>query len=288
MGWGSNNKKKAKGSGYKFAHVVKPGDIVLIARSHQNQPQIFGFGVVKGDFQTALKGVPLPYKPGSIRRLSPFLPRSRAPKSMPLGFVLTWTRALAELHPKNKSAHKKLCDWLELALKRDAAWRNGKGPTGPTSKKSPERKGQPVVKVIPPGPPGTFQEDYEVRTPRRVKIAKKREAALVARYARWLKRQGRTLSTVLYKQLRCDGYETARRNLIEAKSSASREHLRMAVGQLLDYAYQGKKKLGEPHKAILVPTKPARDLIDWLASLGVHLVWPARTEFVDSANGQFT
>jgi hypothetical protein len=33
-----------------------------------------------------------------------------------------------------------------------------------------------------------------------------------------------------------------RKNLIEAKASDNRENIRMAVGQLLDYAYQGKGK----------------------------------------------
>jgi hypothetical protein len=156
---------------------------------------------------------------------------------MPLGPVLTWTKALAELH-QTISTHKKLCDWLELALKKDSAWRSGHKPEARGPNKTHRRKRQPNVKET---PLATFQEDYEVRTRATVKIAKKREAKLVARYSRWLERQGRTLSTVLYEQLRCDGYESARRNLIEAKSSATREHLRMAVGQLLDYSYQGRK-----------------------------------------------
>jgi hypothetical protein len=272
-------------SGYKFARVIKPGDVVLIARSHGNEPEIVGFGVVKGEFQRTLKGVQLPYQPGSIRRLSPFLPRSRVPNGMPLGSVLTWTRALAELHPKTNSTHKKLCEWLELTLKKDAAWKNGHKQEARGPKKTYGRKGQADVKET---PLGTFQEDYEVRTRATVKTAKKREAKLVAQYARWLERQGRTLSTVLYKKLRCDGYESARRNLIEAKSSASREHLRMAVGQLFDYSYQGRKKLGEPHLAILVPEEPSRDLKGWLASLGIHSIWRSKHDFLDTDNGQFT
>ena len=39
----------------------------------------------------------------------------------------------------------------------------------------------------------------------------------------------------------CDRFEKKRHNLIEAKSSTKREYIRMAVGQLLDYAYQFEK-----------------------------------------------
>jgi len=65
-------------------------------------------------------------------------------------------------------------------------------------------------------------------------------------------------------KLKCDAFEKARKNLIEAKSANSREHLRMAIGQLLDYEWQGKAKWGELHKAILVPDRPSEDEIEWL------------------------
>jgi hypothetical protein len=102
MGYDSRDKGHGA-SGHKFAHSVKPGDIILIARRHRSEPEIVGFGVVRGNFQRSLKGVHLSYKPGSIRRLSPFLARSRVPNGMPLLSVLTWTKALAELRPTTKS-----------------------------------------------------------------------------------------------------------------------------------------------------------------------------------------
>jgi hypothetical protein len=88
--------------------------------------------------------------------------------------------------------------------------------------------------------------------------------------------------------LQCDGHEEIRKNLIEAKSSASREHIRMAVGQLLDYAFQGRTKLQGLHLAVLLPAKPAKDVEAWLDSLNIKLIWPDGTGFVDNANGQFT
>lgn len=106
-------------------------------------------------------------------------------------------------------------------------------------------------------------------------------------YRHWLKIQKRTLSSLKYKKLQCDGYEKNRGNLIEAKSSISREHIRMAVGQLLDYAYQGKTHLGAPNMAILLPQKPLSRVVEWLEPLKIRLVWQEKGSFLDNANGQF-
>ena len=136
--------------------------------------------------------------------------------------------------------------------------------------------------------PQNHQLDYQVQTKTKVIRAEKVEAVLLGDYRRWLAQQGRKLSAVKYRTLQCDAYEADRRNLIEAKSSARREHIRMAVGQLLDYAFQGNKKFRHPHKAILLPSKPASDIVDWLDSLKIKIVWRKKKTFFDNANGQFT
>ena len=110
-------------------------------------------------------------------------------------------------------------------------------------------------------------------------------------YRAWLEKQNRKLSAVKYGGIQCDGYEEDRRNLIEAKASAKRENIRMAVGQLLDYAFQGnqgKKPLGEPHKAILLPNKPHPEIINWLQHLHINIIWRAGRTFEDNADGQFS
>jgi hypothetical protein len=61
----------------------------------------------------------------------------------------------------------------------------------------------------------------------------------------------------------------------------------MAVGQLLDYEFQGKYMFGELNKAILLPTKPEQDSIAWLKPLKIAVIWPERSNFVDNANGIF-
>jgi hypothetical protein len=133
-----------------------------------------------------------------------------------------------------------------------------------------------------------YRLDFEVHSKDRISRAQRIEARLLKRYKKWLEAQDRELHSVKYGGLQCDGYEKLRRNLIEAKSSESREHVRMAVGQLLDYAFQGRKKLGDPHMAVLLPAKPSSDIEEWLESLAIKLVWPVSDVFLDNANGQFT
>jgi hypothetical protein len=115
-----------------------------------------------------------------------------------------------------------------------------------------------------------------------------REASLLGEYRDWLLKQGRKLLIVKYKSLRCDAYDKKRNNLIEAKCSAAREYIRMAVGQLLEYAYLGRKTFGRPHKAILMPSRPDPRSIEWLAELNVNVVWKEKKVFLDNANGQFS
>jgi hypothetical protein len=57
---------------------------------------------------------------------------------------------------------------------------------------------------------------------------------------------------------------------------------------LLDYAFQGKTKLGEPHMAMLLPEKPPKDVEARLDSVSIRLIWPDGKIFLDNSNGQFT
>jgi hypothetical protein len=136
--------------------------------------------------------------------------------------------------------------------------------------------------------PESHQLDYKVQTTARTLMAKRIEADLLERYRCWLKRQDRKLSLAKYGQLQCDGYEVGSRNLIEAKASTSREHVRMAVGQLLDYAFQGRAKFGNPNQAILLPERPKQDIEQWLNDLNISVIWRQGKSFADNANGQFT
>lgn len=60
--------------------------------------------------------------------------------------------------------------------------------------------------------------------------------------------------------------------LIEVKSSTERAHIRMAVGQLFDYCYHIKERVGI-HLAILLPKKPDHQLQKMLKALNVGVMW---------------
>ena len=202
---------------------------------------------------------------------------------MPLIEAVRHTKALVRLHPDSNDAHRKVCEWIDEQLQKR---QSGESKENTLANKNRQKEGLLDPRIV--SSPENHQLDYRVQTKAKVIRAEKVEAGLLEDYRRWLARQSRQLSAVKYRTLQCDAYETDRRNLIEAKSSARREHIRMAVGQLLDYAFQGNKKFRHPHKAILLPSEPASDIADWLDSLKIKIVWREKKAFFDNANGQFT
>jgi hypothetical protein len=58
----------------------------------------------------------------------------------------------------------------------------------------------------------------------------------------------------------------------------------MALGQLLDY----RRFIDPPPaRAVLVPHKPADDLIDLLAACDIGVIWRAGATFHDTRSGEF-
>jgi hypothetical protein len=137
------------------------------------------------------------------------------------------------------------------------------------------------------GLPKSNTYGYKVRTRERVTEFRKREKKLLDDYERWLNKRGRHLSELPYGRLKCDAWEKERQNLIEAKGSTSREDIRMAVGQLFDYSFQGKEKCKQPNMAILFPRKPPPERVEWLEPLGIKIIWRSIQSFLDNAGGQF-
>ena len=277
MGWDPNDMGHG-GIGPAFAGKTKrginPGDVILIARRHRFKPEIVGFGTVHGEFAERIRGVKTPETFGSLRRLSPFIPWTGLPPSnVPLAEVVRHTKALVRLHPDRNDAHRIVCEWLDQQLYK-------------RSLRASAKPSHSDIKVV--SSPDNHQLDYRVQTRARIIKAARVEAGLIKDYQGWLAQQGREISAVKYGTLQCDAYEEGRNNLIEAKSSTHREHIRMAVGQLLDYAFQGKMKLGDPHKAILLPNEPCADIVKWLDSLEINIIWREKKAFVDNANGRFT
>lgn len=108
-------------------------------------------------------------------------------------------------------------------------------------------------------------------------MAERREQKLVIELMASLRAQGHDVCRLELHfegepaSLLCDLYDRTSNTLVEAKSSIARPAIRMAIGQLVDYA-----RLVEPapRKLILVPQKPRPDLLRLAASQDIGVTWP--------------
>ncbi|MEO8601466.1 MAG: hypothetical protein ABI629_02710 [bacterium] len=122
-------------------------------------------------------------------------------------------------------------------------------------------------------PPGNF-----VRT----------EGELMRRFVAFRRLQGVRLRAMALRPpswptaLRCDLYDQTQRCLIVAKATPERDAVRMAIGQLADYA----RFLPVCEKAVLLPSQPHADLLDLMKSQSVFAIWEAKGAFVDTAGGR--
>lgn len=106
--------------------------------------------------------------------------------------------------------------------------------------------------------------------------AQRREALLVKAYETWLVGQGHQVGRQQItppgevRPITTDLYDHTTTELVEAKSSNSRQHVRMALGQVLDYV----RYLDEAQsQAVLLPSKPRDDLIALLNTHDISCVW---------------
>jgi hypothetical protein len=119
-------------------------------------------------------------------------------------------------------------------------------------------------------------EGYDVTSSGEVLRAVRRESRLVREYVRTLDAQG---DSVLSHRLtppdteitlRTDVFNSTRNQLVEAKAGRGRGDIRMAIGQLADYA---RFLDGNPDRAVLLEAKPQPDLIELLLSQGISVIW---------------
>jgi hypothetical protein len=107
--------------------------------------------------------------------------------------------------------------------------------------------------------------------------AERREAALVERYATWLRNRGHEAARQCIRlpgasrALYTDLFDLTMSEVVEAKGSASRDHVRLALGQILDYA----RYVAHQRRSVLLPVRPAEDLIELLGSHGVSCIYEA-------------
>jgi hypothetical protein len=142
----------------------------------------------------------------------------------------------------------------------------------PTSQKGPAAS-KPTVRDV--TMEAHVAETFQQEPRREPTVAERREAELVKRYTAWLESSG---STVTRKEIRLpdlghalytDLFDGHRSELVEAKSSASRHHVRLALGQLLDYA----RYVEHESRAVLLPSDPGAELVELLHTVKIGCVY---------------
>ena len=147
---------------------------------------------------------------------------------------------------------------------------SGSGATTVQSK-APAAPAMPVLREVPVEP--GRQESYAVAAPLVTKReARRRESVLVEDFVKWASAEkGLECAAYEYRlpdgtRLKCDLFVEAEQLLIEAKADSSRESIRMAIGQLMDY----RRFHGDGVRlAVLVPEQPSDDLLALLGEVGV-------------------
>jgi hypothetical protein len=286
MGWSNEDPK-----GKIFAHIA-PDDRVLIAygpmTNHGANRRLVACGRVKKNQAKEDPRVPgLQHR--QFMQLHPFVSLNEDPSENGISLMGTpfdgnnQPSAVFELRrddPK-RVGNSKLCDWLDKRL-------------GKTQIKSPASKRASPLVTVNTVRAGTLAnaESHQYETEKQVIEAIHREQQLVDAYQRLLRKKGgdpdrrryKTSEDVLY----CDLYEPQRKQLIEAKASTRREHIRMAIGQLLDYANLSKAAgLGTPKLAVLLPSRPSMDVERLLDSQGIACIWRNGGSFKDNRSGRF-
>ena len=104
------------------------------------------------------------------------------------------------------------------------------------------------------------------------------EMQLQARFGVYMESIGekvRTMTISIQGQqgsLKPDFYLEARNWVVEVKPSASREHIRLAIGQVLDYANLLRMSGRQVKPAVLLPMPPPHDLKDLMKQLQIQLI----------------
>jgi len=78
------------------------------------EPDVVGFGVVNGECRE--ERYSFSEDPAYVRPLNPFIIFEESPQDVPLIDVLQHTIALCQLHPDEKNADSRVCEWMERQL----------------------------------------------------------------------------------------------------------------------------------------------------------------------------
>lgn len=119
--------------------------------------------------------------------------------------------------------------------------------------------------------------------------ATRRESRLVHDYCDFLGANGHPASRMKIgtpgaNPMYNDIWVEDRRHLIEAKGETTRQNLRMAIGQLIDY---GRFVADVRATAVLLPKEPPEDLKKFVKAAKSSCIWASDTGFEDDAGGVF-
>jgi hypothetical protein len=109
--------------------------------------------------------------------------------------------------------------------------------------------------------------------------AERKEQKLVLWQADSLERHGHDVCRLQFladgeaAPMFCDLYDKTDEVLYEAKGTTTRIAMRMAIGQLADYA----RFIDVQRRVVLMPEKPRPDLVALAASQGIEVVYPEGT-----------
>ncbi|SEO22007.1 hypothetical protein [Actinacidiphila rubida] len=129
--------------------------------------------------------------------------------------------------------------------------------------------------------PEAFGAKLSIRAATAATVAVRHEAELTQTYKAHLESAGHKTGAYqirvkgLTSTLRTDLYDATDHVLYEAKGSNSREDIRMALGQILDYSryIKAPEHEGEPKRVILLPSAPTPDMFTLLDRYDVEVVY---------------
>jgi hypothetical protein len=119
--------------------------------------------------------------------------------------------------------------------------------------------------------------------------ATRREQPLVRDFHSWLDARGHTVGRLWVTPqgetttMVCDMFDKTANAIFEAKGSGTRNSIRMAIGQLADYARFAPSGI---RRAVLLNERPRPDLEQLLESQGIAAVWRTEDGFTDNVGGR--
>ena len=159
-------------------------------------------------------------------------------------------------------------------------------PVGVTKKISQTSVDQRIGNVTRQGIEQNTSQTHERSIPESKTIATRVEGQLQKRYEEFLRSQGFDIGTLKIQvpessTLKLDIVDFTNKKVIEVKAGITRNYIREAIGQVLDYVFQIKRINNEVFKpCILIPGKPSLDLIELLKDLSIELIWEEENQFV--------